>query len=95
MVGYPTKPTMDSENRTARFKIAVIENKKGCQRTNRFDCIARNEMAKMIVSKVKEGMQISIHGSLCNNDYEDGFGEVHTHTWVDVFDFLIFGIGKD
>lgn len=87
LIGQPTQPVMNSEEKTASFKLAVAENNTGCAYT--FDCVAMEKVAQRVVQQVKEGVQIAIDGSLRNFNYCDRMGDTHTHTEIVVSDIFL------
>ena len=96
LIGFPTKPVMDSENKKARFKLSVKEDyKNGCGIVNVFDCVGYEKMAQRIVANVNEGKEIAIDGSLRNYDYQDRLGDTHTRTEIVLHDLFIIDKRKD
>ncbi len=99
MIGIPTKPVMNSEEKQASFKLAVADSYKsgGCYmpRTFTFDCVANGEVAKRVVQKVEEGRQLAIDGSLRCYGYQDRVGDTHTHTEIEVFDIFLIETAKE
>lgn len=93
LIGRPTKP-MAQEYKMATFKLIVRENNDS-QKHYRFDCVAYGTAAKRVLSKVEEGMQIAIDGSLRNFDYEDRQGHTHTHTEIVVNDLFLIDKPKE
>lgn len=93
LIGIPTRPVMNSEEKQASFKLTVnnIYNG-GCPTTNTFDCVGHGEIAQRVVRTVIEGKQLAINGSLRNYDYQDRMGDTHTHTEIVLSD--IFPIDK-
>ena len=87
LIGRPTKP-MAHADKMATFKLIVMDNNDQ-QKHYRFDCVAYGIAAKRVLSKVEEGMQIAIDGSLRNFDYEDIQGHTHTHTEIVVHDLFL------
>lgn len=95
LIGYPTKPVMDSENKKASFKLVVTEWRNGANCTNTFDCVAMKEMANRVVQRVEEKKRIAIEGGLRCYDYQDRVGETHTHTEVEVHDLFLIDKVKE
>ena len=90
LIGYPSQPVMDSENKKATFKLTVKDDSKnGCQKVNVFDCAGYGNVAQRIVSQVNGSREIAIDGSLRNYDYQDRMGDTHTHTEIVVNDLFI------
>ena len=86
LIGHPTAPVMNSEEKQASFKLAVADKENGCVYT--FDCVALDDVSKRVVRQVKEGVMTAIEGSLRNHDYTDREGYTHTHTEVVICDVL-------
>ena len=90
LIGFPTKPIMDSENKKASFKLSVKDDSKhSCGKSNVFDCVGYENMAQRIVAHVVEGKEIAIDGSLRNYDYQDRLGDTHTHTEIVLHDLFV------
>ena len=92
LIGIPNQPLMLCES-SASFKLAVRDDKE-LQKNYIFDCIGYGTIAKRIVSKVKEGVELAIEGSLRNFNYEDGM-HTHTHTEIVVHDLFVIGETKE
>lgn len=96
LVGRPTKPVMNSEEKQASFKIVVTNDfNSGCQTNNTFDCVAHGEKASRVVRSVQEGNLLAIDGVLRNYDYQDRLGDTHTHTEIEVSDFFLIEKTKE
>lgn len=86
LIGHPTAPVMNSEEKQASFKLAVADKANECFYT--FDCVALDEKSTMVVRQVKQGVMTAIEGSLRNHNYTDREGYTHTHTEVVICDVL-------
>ncbi len=95
LIGYPTQPVMDSENRKASFQLVVTEWKNGSNIANTFDCIALNDMATRIVQRVVKKKRIAIDGSLRSYDYKDRLGDTHTKIEIEVSNLFVIDATRD
>ena len=96
LVGRPgAEPEVKSfsNNKMARFRIAVDERRMNANRewvndTQWFTIVAWGKVAERVENNVHKGLQVAVEGSLRNNDWTDDKGLRHSSTEIWINDLL-------
>ena len=83
----PEVRNLNSNNKVARFRLAVDERRMNANRewvndTQWFTIVAWGKMADRVENNVRKGLQVAVDGSLRNNEWTDDKGQRHTNIEV-------------
>ena len=83
----PEVKNFNSNNKVARFRLAVDERRMNANRewvndTQWFTIVAWGKMADRVENNVRKGLQIAVDGSLRNNEWTDDKGQRHSNIEV-------------
>ena len=89
----PEVKSFNSNNKVARFRLAVDERRMNANRewvndTQWFTIVAWGKTAERVENNVHKGMQVAVAGSLRNNEWTDDKGQRHSSTEIWIHDLM-------
>ena len=96
----PEMRNLNNQNKVARFRLAVSENRRNANNewvndTQWFNIVAWGKTAERVEKVVKKGQQVAIDGKLHNNEWTDDKGQRHSSVEVWINDLLPIDRAKE